>query len=203
MSQSRPGALSRRPSASTLVRTPVGDRYVLEQMREQRLQRRRRAVRPHHPVGLHHHRRRPRRRAAGAGGGAEAPARPVSEVCHRFDPLPQILQERALSQRQAARRCRASSRRSPTARQRLNGHGRLAGPPVRHRAGDPRDGARATTASWSRKSSTRSSTRSARPPRDGVSGDVWSDRRSPAFGGSARRIVAIAVKTLVGAAPPS
>ena len=37
-----------------------------------RLQCRRRAVRPHHPVRLHHHRRRPRRRAAGAGGGEEA-----------------------------------------------------------------------------------------------------------------------------------
>ena len=33
-----------------------------------RLQCRRRAVGPHHPLGLHHDRRRPDRRAAGAGG---------------------------------------------------------------------------------------------------------------------------------------
>ena len=47
----------------SLVRTPVGDRYVLEHDARARLQCRRRAVRPHHPVELHDHRRRLHRRA--------------------------------------------------------------------------------------------------------------------------------------------
>ncbi len=48
-----------------------------------RLQCRRRAVRPHRPVGLRHHRRRPRLGAAGAGGGARG-RRHRSEVCRKF-----------------------------------------------------------------------------------------------------------------------
>ena len=55
-----------------------------------RLQCRRRTVRPHYPLRLHHHRRRLRRRLAGAGRG-QARNKPVSEVCHRFEPLPQVL----------------------------------------------------------------------------------------------------------------
>ena len=35
---------------------------------------------------------------------------PVSEVCHRFEPLPQVLQERALQERQAARECQGALR---------------------------------------------------------------------------------------------
>ena len=121
-----------------MVRTPVGDRYVLEQMLKQRLQSRRRAVRPHHPVRLRHHRRRLRRGAAGAGGGAEAPPPGVGSLpplrSAAADP-----EERALSQRQAARRCRGQigDRRRREAPQRPRPP---AGPLVRHRAGDPRDG---------------------------------------------------------------
>ena len=88
-----------------LVRTPVGDRYVLEQMLSARLQSRRRTLRPHHPVGLRHHRRRLCRRAAGAGGGAKASPPGVGSLpplrSAAADP-----EERALSQRQAARRRR-------------------------------------------------------------------------------------------------
>ena len=73
---------------------------------EPRLQSRRRTVRPHHPVGLRDHRRRLRRGAAGAGRGAEAPPPGVGSLpplrSAAADP-----EERALSQRQAARRRRA------------------------------------------------------------------------------------------------
>ena len=58
-----------------LVRSPVGDRYVIEKMRR-RLQPRRRAIRAHHPQRLRDDRRRPDRRAAGAGRvGGRTPAR--------------------------------------------------------------------------------------------------------------------------------
>ena len=58
----------------TLERTKVGDRYVMERMRDGRLQPRRRTVGPHHPVRLRHHRRRPDGGAAGAGGAGQAAA---------------------------------------------------------------------------------------------------------------------------------
>ncbi len=56
-----------------------------------RLQCRRRAVRPHHPVRLHHHRRRADRGVAGAWRSSSSDGRPASEVCHRFDPVPQVM----------------------------------------------------------------------------------------------------------------
>ena len=106
-----------------LIRTQVGDRYVLEQMLAQQLQRRRRAVRPHHPVRLQHHRRRLRRRAAGARGGAEAQPPGVRSLpslrSAAADP-----EERALPQRQAARRSVVKSA-IVDGEKRLNGHGRL------------------------------------------------------------------------------
>ena len=121
-----------------LVRTPVGDRYVLEQMLQARLQSRRRAVRPHHPVRLRHDRRRLRRGAAGAGGGAEAEPAGVGSL-PPFRSAAADPQERALPQRQAARRCRRQigDRRTAKAPQRP---WPPAGPPVRHRARDPRHG---------------------------------------------------------------
>ena len=67
-----------------------------------RLQSRRRAVRPHHHVGLCDHRRRLRRGAAGAGGGEEARPAGVGGV----PPLRSAAagdEERALPRRQAAR----------------------------------------------------------------------------------------------------
>ena len=89
-----------------------------------RLQCRRRAVRPHHPVRLHHHRRRLRRRAAGAGGGQEAGQAGVAGL----PPLRAAAagaQERALPQRQAAGELPRCAPPSQSAEQRLNGHGRL------------------------------------------------------------------------------
>ena len=124
----------------SLVRTPVGDRYVLEHMRQHGLQCRRRAVRPYHPVGLHHDRRRFCRRVAGARGGQEARQAGIAGL----PPLRSAAagaQERALPQRQALgklegafRHCR---RRTPPQRPRPAG-----GAAVRHRAGDPRHGRR-------------------------------------------------------------
>ena len=88
-----------------MVRTPVGDRYVLEQMLEPGLQSRRRTLRSHHPFRLRDDRRRICRRAPGARGGAKASPPGVGSLpplrSAAADP-----QERTLSQRQAARRCR-------------------------------------------------------------------------------------------------
>ena len=73
-----------------LIRTAVGDRYVIERMREW-LQYRRRGVRPHHPVRLRDDGRRPCRGAPGSGGDPSGgPAR--QRVCRRFEPLPQIVE---------------------------------------------------------------------------------------------------------------
>ena len=89
-----------------------------------RLQCRRRAVRPHHPVRLHHDRRRLRRRAAGARGGEEAGQAgvaglpPLRAACRRCS---------RTCATAAASRWRTSKVRSAIedAEQRLNGHGRL------------------------------------------------------------------------------
>ena len=65
--------------------------------------------------------------------------KPVSQVCHRFEPLPQVLQERPLQERQAAGRrqgpARHQERRAEAQRPRPAGD-----PALRHRAGDPGDG---------------------------------------------------------------
>ncbi len=74
-----------------------------------RLQSRRRAVRPHHHVGLCDHRRRLRRRAAGARRGEEARPAGVGSV----PPLRSAAagdEERALPQRRAARGCQGEVR---------------------------------------------------------------------------------------------
>ncbi len=88
-----------------MVRTPVGDRYVLEQMLKRRLQSRRRAVRPYHSLRLRHHRRRLRRSTAGAGRGAKTSPAGVGSL-PPFRSAAADPQERALSHRQAARPCR-------------------------------------------------------------------------------------------------
>ena len=57
-----------RDAGIEVATTQVGDRYVLEELRDARLGARRRAVRPHHRHGLRALRRRHRQRAADAGG---------------------------------------------------------------------------------------------------------------------------------------
>ena len=51
--------------------------------------------------------------------------KPVSEVCHRFEPLPQVLKNVRYKQRQAAGERQGAHRPSPDAEQTLDGHGRL------------------------------------------------------------------------------
>jgi phosphoglucosamine mutase len=66
--------------------------------------------------------------------------RPVSEVCHRFEPLPANLEERALPQWASAdRRCRWSAV-IEASRTRLGNQGRLVVRPFRHRASRPGHG---------------------------------------------------------------
>ena len=104
MSNLGTGALSRRPRHRACAH--AGRRPLCAGAdAEPRLQSRRRALRPHHSVGLRHHRRRFCRGAAGARGGAETSPPGVGSLpplrSAAADP-----EERALSQRQAARRRR-------------------------------------------------------------------------------------------------
>ena len=75
-----------------LARAQVGDRYVHRRDAEGRLQCRRRAVRPHHPVAIS--------RTTGDGLIAALQVlavlaqdkKPASEAAHLFEPLPQVLE---------------------------------------------------------------------------------------------------------------
>jgi len=109
-----------------LVRTPVGDRYVLEHMREhgQNL-----GGEPSGHIIMSDY--------ATTGDGFVAAlqvlavvkklGKPVSEVCHRFDPLPQVLKNVRYRTGTAGKPLDDASVRSAIARAeiRLNGHGRL------------------------------------------------------------------------------
>ena len=133
----RPRALSRGPELK-LARTPVGDRYVLDHMREHG-----------YNVGGEQSGHIILTDYTTTGDGFVAALqvlavvkkldRRVSEVCHRFDPLPQILKNvryksgKPLGERQGAQR--HQGRRAPPQRPRPPGH-----PALRHRAGDPGDG---------------------------------------------------------------
>ena len=83
--------IAMREHGINVIKTKVGDRYVLEQMQTSGATSRRRAVRPHHLPRPQHHRRRPRDRAAARGRHAARPAsrsRELRQVMRRY---PQVL----------------------------------------------------------------------------------------------------------------
>ena len=133
--ESRTRALSRR-RRHRLIRTPVGDRYVLEQMREHG-----------YNVGGEQSGHIILSDYSTTGDGFVAAlqvlavvdaGQPVSEVCHRFEPLPQILKNVRIA---AASRWRAPRCAPPSRTRRSASTARPADrAAVRHRAGDPGDG---------------------------------------------------------------
>ena len=124
------------------------------------LQRRRRAVRPHHPDRLFDHRRRPRRRDAGAGGGPQA--RPAGQ--RSLPPLRAAaagVAQRPLQERPAARGrigAEGDRRRDGAARRPAAAWSSAPPAPSRSSASWPRP----TIAPWSTRWSTTSATRSPR-----------------------------------------
>ena len=107
----------------TLVRTPVGDRYVLERMRQEG-----------YNVGGEQSGHIILSDYTTTGDGFVASlqilavvkklGRPVSEVCHRFDPLPQVLKN-VRYRNGTPLELPAVQSAIAGAEQRLNGHGRL------------------------------------------------------------------------------
>ena len=107
-----------------LARTRVGDRYVVEYMREHDFN-----------VGGEQSGHIVLSDFATTGDGLVAAlqvlacvkrmGRPVSEVCHRFDPVPQILRNVRVDSGTAARGHATSSRRSPMPRANWPTSGRL------------------------------------------------------------------------------
>ena len=107
-----------------LIRTPVGDRYVLEKMRENGINI---GGEPSGHIILSDH--------TTTGDGfvtalqvlavVKKSGQPVSQVCHRYEPLPQITKNVRYQQRQAARTRESARCDRRSGEQRLNGHGRL------------------------------------------------------------------------------
>ena len=130
----------------SMVRTPVGDRYVVEHMRKHG-----------YNIGGEQSGHIVLSDFTTTGDGliaalqvlsvAVGTSRPVSEVCQRFEPLPQILKNvryangSPLEQEQVKKAI-------DVGRQRLGGQGPARHPSIGHRAGHPRDGRRATTRVW-------------------------------------------------------
>ena len=146
----------------SLVRTPVGDRYVLEHMREHG-----------YNVGGEQSGHIILSNYTTTGDGFVAALQLLAVVKKKDKPVSRSLpplraaaagaEQRALPQRQAAGTCQRAlgdcGRRKPPQRPRP-----ARGAAVRHRAGDPRHGRRRRQERWSRRSSTASSTRSPRTP---------------------------------------
>jgi phosphoglucosamine mutase len=107
----------------SLIRTPVGDRYVLERMREQG-----------YNVGGEQSGHIILSNYTTTGDGfiaalqllavVKKKAKPVSEVCHRFEPLPQILRNVRYRGGKPLENAKVQSAIT-AAEKRLNGHGRL------------------------------------------------------------------------------
>ena len=135
----RPRALSRRRSASTLARTPVGDRYVLEHMREHGFN-----------VGGEQSGHIILSDYATTGDGLVAALQVLAVVKKQDKPVSRGLpplraaaagpEERALQDRQAAGGRQGPARPSRAPSRSSTATGRLVIRAVRHRAGDPRDG---------------------------------------------------------------
>jgi phosphoglucosamine mutase len=75
----------------SLARTPVGDRYVSEHMRQHGFNCRRRAIRAYHSVGFHHDGRWPHRGDAGSGGDPSCSSARRARSAVAFEPVPQIM----------------------------------------------------------------------------------------------------------------
>ena len=120
---------------------PVGDRYVVEYMRKHG-----------YNVGGEQSGHMVLSDFATTGDGlvsalqvmscVVAQDKPVSEVCARFEALPQLLRNVRYSERQAVRRspCAQSHRRG--LRKKLGDRGRFGYSPIRHGTSDSRDGGR-------------------------------------------------------------
>ena len=121
-----------------LVRTPVGDRYVVEHMRKHG-----------YNVGGEQSGHIVLSDFTTTGDGlvtalqvlsvVVSTGKPVSEVCKRFEPLPQILENVRYANGSPLER-ESVKQAIDLGLKRLGSQGRLRHPPLRHRAGDPRHG---------------------------------------------------------------
>ncbi len=126
-----------------LVRTPVGDRYVVEHMRKHGYNVGGEQSGTHRAFGLHDDGRRPRIGLAGARC-VVATGKPVSGCARGFTPLPQVLKNVRYANGKPLEDNRgAQGNRRRATETRREGPDRHS--PIRHRAGHSRDGGRRRT----------------------------------------------------------